>query len=132
MTAANKARVSLTINGTPAGLWATSGDDSVQASLTQYRQPDGTLAIDSVRALPQAMAFTRRYYAATDQANVQTWKSLVGRAIVDIAEQDLDDDDIAIGSPRHSQGKLQQCTLSGADVNSDESRTITIEVLRLK
>jgi len=108
------------------GVWDTRSGGETTAALSKYRPGGGGEVLDSVPATQGDVTVTRRFDAARDNDLVKDLRTRVGRAVITISEQPLDDDGVKLGKPTTWSGKLSSITADDADSNSDDNRMVTL------
>ena len=109
------------------GVWDTFSPAETTAEIPTNR-PGGSLKLKSYAALPDHGDIT----ISRVRENVRDWElvrylnTVVGKVLLEVSEQPLDDDFVPWGSPTTTVGRLSGVTPSEVDSNGNELRTIEI------
>ena len=119
----------VTIDGTPLGVWDTFGGGDVEAEETKYRpggmQPQVSLGgSTSVNNVTLARLLDKEDWPFMHKL----MSSRVGKAPVVVSRQPLDADGNPFGRPLVYRGTLQNVNPGDTDSNSSDAQTWTIVV----
>ena len=119
----------VTIDGTPMGVWDTFGGGDVDSEETKYRpggmQPQVSLGgSTSVNNVTLARLLNKEDWPTMHAL----MSSRVGKADVTVSRQPLDADGNPFGRPLVYTGKLQNVNPGDTDSNSADAQTWTIVV----
>lgn len=119
----------VTIDGTPMGVWDTFGGGDVEAEETKYR-PGGMQPQVSLGGSTSVNNVTLSRLLGKEDWPVMhdLMSSRVGKADVTVSRQPLDADGNPFGRPLVYRGKLQNVNPGDTDSNSADAQTWTIVV----
>lgn len=121
--------VSVSIDGVNYGVWDKMSGGEVDSEETKY--PPGGMA-DEVplggRRTVGNITVSRLYDLNRDHTQVKNVLAVVGKAVVIVTKQPLDEDKNVFGDPIVYQGKLKTCTPPEVDSESSDAALIEIEV----
>lgn len=128
MSTQQQSRITVSVDGESLGAFDACTIGATTAEVVKRRTADGERTYPS-RNTHEDKTVSRVFERERDYELSRTLKLRVGKAMVTITEQPLDDNELPWGKPTVSNGRLSSVSTGDADSTSSEPRMLELSVV---